>query len=159
MNKDAKQRCITASCIIYKKGKVVLVHHKKLGIWIYPGGHVDPNEHPHDAAVREALEETGLKVKLVSCGSVKIKTNDAVSLPMPLTIMQEYVPYKTGPHLHFDLIYYAKPISGKLRLAKDEATSIGWFSKKDIEKLDTLDNIKQVLLAFFEKCKLAENVI
>ncbi len=153
------KKCITASCIIYKEGKVVLVHHKKLGIWIYPGGHVDPGEHPHDAAQREALEETGLKVELVSCGDITIRTNDAISLPMPFTILQEYVPYQTGAHLHFDLIYAAKPVSGELRLAKDEATDIGWFSKEEIEKLDTLDNIKQVLLAFFAKCKLAENII
>jgi 8-oxo-dGTP pyrophosphatase MutT (NUDIX family) len=33
------------------------------GGWTLPGGAIDPNVHPADAAVRECLEETGLLVK------------------------------------------------------------------------------------------------
>ena len=39
---------------------IVLLRHKRLGIWVQPGGHVDPGETPWVAAVREGLEETGL---------------------------------------------------------------------------------------------------
>lgn len=36
------------------------------GLWNLPAGHVDEGETPQQAALREGLEETGFKVKLVS---------------------------------------------------------------------------------------------
>jgi 8-oxo-dGTP diphosphatase len=38
----------------------LLVHHLKAGLWLPPGGHVEPDEHPADTAHREAQEELGL---------------------------------------------------------------------------------------------------
>jgi 8-oxo-dGTP pyrophosphatase MutT (NUDIX family) len=41
----------------------VLLHlHRKLGMWLPPGGHIERDELPDDAAVREVFEETGLRV-------------------------------------------------------------------------------------------------
>ncbi|GAA0557089.1 NUDIX hydrolase [Paractinoplanes ferrugineus] len=41
-------------------GDVLLVDHINAGLWLPPGGHVEPGEHPHDTAVREVAEELGL---------------------------------------------------------------------------------------------------
>ncbi|MGC8547781.1 MAG: NUDIX hydrolase [Candidatus Micrarchaeia archaeon] len=149
---DYAKKCIVAGCIISKDGKVLLIKHKKLGVWLYPGGHVEPNEHPHEAAVREAFEETGLHVRLFSCSKLNIKTKEAISLPLPFAAMLENVPYKTGAHLHFDLVYAAKPESGKVSFSKSEATGIRWFSKEELSSIDTFENVKQILLAFFDAC-------
>ncbi|HEY4332764.1 MAG TPA: NUDIX domain-containing protein [Ilumatobacteraceae bacterium] len=51
---------VTGSAIVVGNRGVILHLHKRLGIWIQPGGHIDPGEMPWDAAVRETLEETGL---------------------------------------------------------------------------------------------------
>lgn len=51
---------VTGSAIVTGARGVVLHLHKRLGIWLQPGGHLDPGEEPWDAAVREAGEETGL---------------------------------------------------------------------------------------------------
>jgi 8-oxo-dGTP pyrophosphatase MutT (NUDIX family) len=41
--------------------RLLLIHHRRLGIWIQPGGHVDPDDAgPEAAARREIAEETGL---------------------------------------------------------------------------------------------------
>lgn len=48
------------------EGEVLLMHRKKkpnLGLWIAPGGKVEPGESPHETARREFLEETGLEAK------------------------------------------------------------------------------------------------
>ncbi|MBP7768546.1 NUDIX domain-containing protein [Candidatus Woesebacteria bacterium] len=54
--------CITAAGVLVWEEKVLLVKHKKLGIWLNPGGHVEADELPHHAAEREFFEETGVKV-------------------------------------------------------------------------------------------------
>ncbi len=47
------------------EGKVLLHRHRKLGTWLPPGGHIEKDELPDDAAVREVGEETGVRVELV----------------------------------------------------------------------------------------------
>lgn len=42
-------------------GSVLLVDHINAGLWLPPGGHVDPDEHPAQTARREAEEELGIK--------------------------------------------------------------------------------------------------
>jgi len=55
---------VTASAIVVDAGTTctVLHRHRRLGMWLQPGGHIDPGEDPRAAAVREATEETGLTV-------------------------------------------------------------------------------------------------
>ncbi len=45
------------------QGRVLLVKHADAGVWVAPGGSLDPHESPADAAVREMWEETGLRVE------------------------------------------------------------------------------------------------
>jgi len=53
---------VTASGIVVGRRGTVLHRHKRLGIWMQPGGHIDPDETPGEAARREATEELGLAV-------------------------------------------------------------------------------------------------
>jgi 8-oxo-dGTP pyrophosphatase MutT (NUDIX family) len=46
-----------------KKNRLLLGKNTETGLWMLPGGAIDPNEHPADAAVRECHEETGLLVE------------------------------------------------------------------------------------------------
>jgi 8-oxo-dGTP diphosphatase len=46
--------------------RILLVDHKKAGLWLPPGGHVEPDELPKNAAHRELKEELGLELKLFS---------------------------------------------------------------------------------------------
>ena len=57
---------VTASAVVVGPRGVLLHLHKRLGIWIQPGGHVDPDEPLLAAAVRETAEETGLVAQPVS---------------------------------------------------------------------------------------------
>jgi 8-oxo-dGTP pyrophosphatase MutT (NUDIX family)/N-acetylglutamate synthase-like GNAT family acetyltransferase len=54
---------VTASAIVVGLRGVVLHKHKRLGIWLQPGGHIDEGETPGDAALRECFEETGLRAE------------------------------------------------------------------------------------------------
>ncbi|MDC3954409.1 NUDIX domain-containing protein [Polyangium jinanense] len=42
------------------EGRILLIRHRRLGIWLPPGGEMLPDESPLEAAARELREETGL---------------------------------------------------------------------------------------------------
>jgi 8-oxo-dGTP pyrophosphatase MutT (NUDIX family)/GNAT superfamily N-acetyltransferase len=54
---------VTGSGFVVGGRGIVLHKHKRLGIWLQPGGHIEPGELPWEAALREAQEETGLAVR------------------------------------------------------------------------------------------------
>jgi 8-oxo-dGTP diphosphatase len=45
--------------------RVLLADHKKAGLWLPPGGHVEPEEHPKGTVKREALEELGFNAEFI----------------------------------------------------------------------------------------------
>lgn len=55
---------VTASAIVTGERGVLLHRHRRLGLWLQPGGHIEPGEAPWEAAVRETREETGIDVEL-----------------------------------------------------------------------------------------------
>lgn len=60
-DRDADPAHVTASAIVLDAGGRVLLHrHRRLGRWLQPGGHLEPAEDPHAAALRETAEETGV---------------------------------------------------------------------------------------------------
>lgn len=47
-----------------EKRRVLLLKRRDIPVWVLPGGGLEPGEEPQDAALREAEEETGLKLKI-----------------------------------------------------------------------------------------------
>jgi 8-oxo-dGTP pyrophosphatase MutT (NUDIX family) len=85
----------TASAfILHPQGdRALLIHHGKIGIWVQPGGHVDPDDPGlMEAAIREVAEETGMA--------------DLTPITEGLFDIDVHV-FPEGPeqprHLHFDL--------------------------------------------------------
>jgi 8-oxo-dGTP pyrophosphatase MutT (NUDIX family) len=54
-------RHLVSYFVLVDSDQVLLVDHINAGLWLPTGGHVDPDEHPRDAAIREAREELGIE--------------------------------------------------------------------------------------------------
>jgi ADP-ribose pyrophosphatase YjhB (NUDIX family) len=91
---------ITSSLLILQGPALLTIWHPNLEMWIQPGGHVDPGETLHEAALREALEETGFSCTLID--------------EMPFDIDCLFVPAnprKGEPdHWHIDFRYLMTPV-------------------------------------------------
>jgi len=69
MASEQAGRHFTVAVFVVREGKVLLHRHRKLGMWLPPGGHIEEDELPDDAAVREVWEETGVRVELWESGA------------------------------------------------------------------------------------------
>jgi 8-oxo-dGTP pyrophosphatase MutT (NUDIX family) len=67
-DEEADQVHFTGSAIVVGTRGTILHLHKRLGRWMQTGGHLEDGEMPHDAALRESEEETGLTLQHVEGG-------------------------------------------------------------------------------------------
>jgi len=104
-------RHVTASAFVLSSRGVILHRHRRLGIWVQPGGHVDPGESPEQAAARETVEETGLTV---------VHTT-------PPTLF--HVDVHPGPrgHTHYDLRYVLLAGPRDPEPPAGESPEVFWF--------------------------------
>jgi len=119
-------RHFTVAVFVVSGGKVLLHHHRKLGMWLPPGGHIERDELPDDAAVREVWEETGVRVVLA--GERREDVEDPVQLHRPAGVQLENI----GPgHQHIDLIYFARP-DGPTNIHQEYSDDqVGWYGPED----------------------------
>ena len=133
----------TATTIIVHKKKVLLHLHKKLDIWLPVGGHLDRDELPEVAALREIEEESGLDARLYNPDK-QIEIGDVKQLFRPMHILLEEI---NQFHQHIDFIYYATSESNILSPKNGETTDLKWFSAEEIKNLDGApENVKVLSL-------------
>jgi 8-oxo-dGTP pyrophosphatase MutT (NUDIX family) len=125
-------RHFVATVYVVNGGAVALHEHEKLGMWLPPGGHVERDELPHEAAKREVREELGQPVELVAPrGGLESPT--ARSIPRPQHFLLEDINVHDGTvgHQHVDFVYYGRTESRDIQPAENEAgpEAWEWFTK------------------------------
>ena len=122
LDQDADPTHVTGSAIVLDgRGRVLLHRHKRLGIWLQPGGHLDPGEHPSQAARRETLEETGVAADHPDTGPHLL-----------------HVDVHEGPrgHVHLDLRYLLHGDGdAPLRPAPGESPDVAWVARDEVPRL------------------------
>ncbi len=105
---------------------LLLILHAKLGFWMQPGGHIDPEDADVEAAARrELLEETGLSRLELLPGSPSFLDLDIHTIPARKSEPQ---------HEHFDLRFLFRSAQARLR-GSDEVRGIQWVPLSAIEGL------------------------
>jgi 8-oxo-dGTP pyrophosphatase MutT (NUDIX family) len=111
-DEDADPVHVTASAIVVGARGVVLHLHKRLGLWLQPGGHIEAGETPAEGALREAREETGLDVDHPAGG--------------PRLVHVDVHPGPKG-HTHLDVRYLLEAGDGEPAPAAGESPDARWF--------------------------------
>jgi 8-oxo-dGTP pyrophosphatase MutT (NUDIX family) len=121
----------TVTIVVVHDDKVLLVHHRKLDRWLPLGGHIELDEDPETAALREAKEESGLEVKLIGDRPPTTEPGTrALIAPRFLDIHRI-----TDTHEHIGMIYWARPRNRTVTLSEAEHHDIRWCSAGDLDTL------------------------
>jgi len=139
----------TVAIFVVHEGKILLIHHRKLNKWLPLGGHIELDEDPEQAALREAREESGLEVELLGKRPPTTEPGTrALIAPRFLDIHRI-----TDTHEHIGMIYWARPKTGSVTLAVEEHHDIRWCLATE---LDTLQPAMSDAVKWYCRTALAE---
>ncbi len=154
-----KRHFTATAFVIDSKKRVLLLWHRRLKRWMPPGGHVDANEAPEDAAKRECKEETNLDVEILGESSADLfekNPHEGRMLKKPIALLLENIPEskeRNEPaHQHMDFLYLARPLNedDAKEMMGNESDGMRWFRKEEVERLDEskeiFANVKNYIL-------------
>jgi 8-oxo-dGTP pyrophosphatase MutT (NUDIX family) len=107
--------------------RVLLMHHRKLGRWLQPGGHADGDPDLARVALREAEEETGL--------------SDLVVEPAIFDIDRHWIPERglEPGHWHYDVRYVVRARGSEAFVLNEESLALAWRDIGGMVDDETLD--------------------
>ena len=145
-------KSITATVYVVNDDKVLLHQHKKYKTWFPLGGHVEVDEFPHEAAIREVKEESGLDVKLVETEMAPfIELARVKRIPAPFCLFHEGI---GGDENFFDFIYIAKTEETIPHPSSGESKDFKWFSHEELLESDIKPHVKNTAIVVLDYLKI-----
>ncbi|MDP3986667.1 MAG: NUDIX domain-containing protein [Nanoarchaeota archaeon] len=122
----------TVETFIVYNGRVLLRKHDKYNMWLSVGGHIESDEDPNEAAVREVKEEVGLDVELYSRTDSSPSIRESYKELIPPRFMNRH--NITETHEHITLVYFAKSKTNKIEQSETERSKeCRWFTAEEID--------------------------
>ena len=121
--------CVDA--LIVYENKILLILHKKHNIWLQIGGHIELNEDPEEALLREVKEECGLDIEIIGKKEPNITQEGTKFLYLPAFMNIHKI---DDTHKHVGLYYIARAKTDTIVFNKKEHNDIRWFTKEDLDK-------------------------
>ena len=119
---------IVAGGFIYAKEehKFLVLYHKDLKMFLYPGGHVNDNEKsPLQTAKREIMEETGLS----NLKQLKLSENEQIPIDIDTHLIEYNERLNLPAHYHFDFKYlFIVDKISKIKIERNELFNYKWKS-------------------------------
>ena len=142
---------ITAGGFIYaaKEDKILLLYHKDLNMYLYPGGHAESSDmNPLDTAKREIFEETGLDNPEL----IKICDDELIPIDIDTHIIEYNKKRNLQEHYHFDFRYlFVVDKIQDIKIDEKECKDYKWINLKELEKDKTYGNIVRKIKEFIIK--------
>ncbi|MGA2996062.1 NUDIX domain-containing protein [Bradyrhizobium sp.] len=130
---------LPAACVavIDDQGRLLLGKEAETGLWVLPGGALDPNERPADAAIRECFEETGLLIEIT--GLIGVFGGP-----------EFLVRYPNGDECYYISTAFRGTVIKESGVSSDgELTEIGYYSQAEFERLATSPQTKLIARTTF----------
>ena len=132
-------KSITATVYIVKDNRILLHKHKKYNTWFPVGGHLRSNELPHEAAIREVKEETGLDITLLETEHVaNFDIGRVESIPEPFCLYHE----ADIDEQFLDFIFIGISSQQQVAPPLTESQEIMWFSREELERIKVFPDIR-----------------
>jgi 8-oxo-dGTP pyrophosphatase MutT (NUDIX family) len=106
--------------------RTLLTHHRKLNVWLQPGGHADGDPDVLAVAMKECCEETGLDD--IAPVSTEILDLDIHRIPT-----RGEVP----SHLHYDVRFFVRDSGAGHYTVTEESHDLAWVAHEDLERYTT----------------------
>ncbi len=143
----------TAEVFIVFKNTVLLRKHDKYKIWLSVGGHIELDEDPNEAAIREVKEEVGLDVILYDNRVFKSDSNEYKELIVPQFMNRHRI---SNSHEHITLTFFATTNTNELNvdLVKEVSDKLYWFTREELSLLaaDIKPSVKYYALTALKTC-------
>ena len=130
-------RHFTATAFVVDGSRTLLHWHRRLQQWMPPGGHVELNEDPVQAVLREVHEETGITAEVIPT-TAPLPFDYPEQLPAPYAILVEDIPGPGEPHKHIDMIYFCRAVAGAAHETRDDPT-LRWVDEAELRTNVALD--------------------
>jgi len=116
------------------RDRVLVIHHKRLGVWLPPGGELNEGETPLEAAPRELREETGLAGRFP-------RTSDIAGAPLGLIGYEEHPAGSKGIHMNFVFVCEV-PLDATVQ-PNHEFGAFRWVTRAELDALASPLNVRQ----------------
>jgi ADP-ribose pyrophosphatase YjhB (NUDIX family) len=127
-------RHFTVSIFIVYTDKVLLHIHKKAKKILPLGGHIELNELPEEACIREAQEEAGLEINLYNPINNQLKNScELVGEKLLINPIHTIFGEINPEHYHIDFVFYATAKSSDTIPGDGESTMLKWYNKEDLK--------------------------
>lgn len=120
----------TTDVFVVNDNAVLLRKHDKYDKWLAPGGHIELDEDPTQAAVREVREEVGLDVELLGEAPSSLNEEDR-ELLVPRFLSRHAI---SETHEHISFVYFARLAARDIIQGETEISShVKWFTREELD--------------------------
>ena len=139
----------TAQAFVVFNDKVLLHKHSKYDIWVGVGGHIELDEDPNEAVIREVKEEVGLDIELIHPPQFKTIVSEKYRELVPPYFMS--IHKIDDNHRHIGMEYIAVSKTDQV-IPEHPDYVYQWLTKDEIEKgaVPLADRVKDFALKALE---------
>lgn len=119
---------------VQNKGWEVLIIQHHAGHWAFPKGHLDSDETPLQAAVRELKEETSLTIKTYLSDH---------------SLEENYFFTFKGKKIYKTVQYFLAEVEGNVQIQKEEVKDSRWIPLSQAADYVTFPEAKKICLQLF----------